>query len=72
MCTSLVLSTTGPPVLEVLSVGRARVRITVIRRAYGWVFIWRPWWARLWRPGQWVCAEADNVADIIVSAVAIT
>ncbi|MFJ2031173.1 hypothetical protein [Streptosporangium sp. NPDC087985] len=66
--TSLVLPTSGPPVLEVLSAGDRRIRITAARHARGWVFVWRPWWARLWRPGQCICAEADNVADVIVSA----
>lgn len=67
--TSLVLPAGGRPVLEVLGAGETRVRIAVVRRACGWVFIWRPWWARWWRPGEWVWAEADNAADIIVLAV---
>lgn len=66
--TSLVLPQVGQPVLEVMSGGESRVRITVIRRACGWMFVWRPWWARVWRPGEGVWAGADNAADVIVSA----
>ncbi|MEU9831205.1 hypothetical protein AB0D67_06635 [Streptosporangium sp. NPDC048047] len=68
VCTSLVLPVTGPPVLEVFSGRRSRVRITAVRRDRGWFFVWRPWWARLWRPGRSVWADADNVADIIATA----
>ncbi|SFJ78417.1 hypothetical protein SAMN05216275_112116 [Streptosporangium canum] len=67
--TSLAVPVGGRPVLEIMSAGETRTRITVIRRACGWAFTWRPWWARLWRPGQWIWAEADNAADVIVSAV---
>ncbi|MFJ2028395.1 hypothetical protein [Streptosporangium sp. NPDC087985] len=69
--TSLVLPTTGPPILEVTSAGDRRIRITAVRRACGWVFTWRPRWSRLWRRSDYVWAEADNVADIIVSAVIV-
>ncbi|MGJ6963695.1 hypothetical protein ACSDR0_17470 [Streptosporangium sp. G11] len=68
LCTSLVLPRAGQPILEVMFGGETRVRITVVRRACGWVFVWRPWWARVWRPGEAVWAEADNAADVIVSA----
>ncbi|MFF5108429.1 hypothetical protein [Streptosporangium sp. NPDC000509] len=66
--TSLVLPHRGQPILEVMSENETRVRITAVRRARGWVFVWRPWWARAWRPGEAICAEADNAADVIVSA----
>ncbi|GLK15495.1 hypothetical protein GCM10017600_89100 [Streptosporangium carneum] len=66
----LVLPVTGQPILEVVSMGRTQIRVVVIRRAREWVFIWRPWWARLWMPGSWVWAEADNAADIIAMAAA--
>jgi hypothetical protein len=69
VATSLVVPATGPPVLEVLSTSGVRVRIRVIHRAWGWGFTWRPWWSRLWRRSEWVWAEADNAADVIVSAV---
>ncbi|MFF5208886.1 hypothetical protein [Streptosporangium sp. NPDC000396] len=69
VCTSLVLPATGQPVLEIWSAAGTLTRITVIRRYCGWVFTWRPWWARLWRRGEWVWADADNAADIIMSAV---
>ncbi|MEU4832386.1 hypothetical protein [Streptosporangium sp. NPDC023615] len=65
---SLVLPRAGQPILEVMSGSQTRVRITVVRRDRGWVFVWRPWWARVWRPGEAVWAEADNAADVIVSA----
>lgn len=68
LCTSLVLPQVGQPILEVMSGNETRVRITVVRRACGWVFVWRPWWARVWRPGEAVWAEADNAADVIASA----
>ncbi|MBG0819411.1 hypothetical protein HS048_01350 [Planomonospora sp. ID91781] len=67
--TALVLPATGRPVLEVMSGGETRVRITAVRRGREWVFTWRPWWARCWRRGESVCAEADNAADIIVAEV---
>ncbi|MEV4185011.1 hypothetical protein AB0J28_26650 [Streptosporangium canum] len=66
--TSLVVPG-GRPVLKIMSAGEIHTRITVIRRPCGWVFTWHPWWARLWRPGQWIWAEADNAADVIASAV---
>ncbi|GAA3442430.1 hypothetical protein [Planomonospora venezuelensis] len=67
VCTSLVLPVTGPPVLEVMQAGRTRLRVMAVRRSREWVFTWRPWWAGIrWR-GEWVCAEADNAADIIVA-----
>ncbi|WP_248964606.1 hypothetical protein [Sphaerisporangium perillae] len=70
MRTSVVLlSDTGEPVLQVWSAAGTLVRITVIRRQRGWVYSWRPWWARLWRRGEYVCAQADNAADIVKSAV---
>ncbi|SNT62541.1 hypothetical protein SAMN05216276_10922 [Streptosporangium subroseum] len=69
--TSLVLPVGGRPVLEVLGAGETRVRIAVVRRECGWAFIWRPWWARWWRPGEWVWAEADNAADVIASAAIV-
>ncbi|MEV4378802.1 hypothetical protein [Streptosporangium sp. NPDC049644] len=70
VCTSLVLPVAGQPILEIrTTTGTALVRITVVRRHCGWVFVWRPWWARLWQRGEWVWAEADNAADMIVSAV---
>ncbi|MGW4422938.1 hypothetical protein [Streptosporangium sp. NPDC004631] len=68
ICTSLVLPVTGQPVLEVRSVSGSLVRITVIWRS-GWVFTWRPWWARLWLWNKWVVAHADNAADIIMAEV---
>ncbi|WP_329425192.1 hypothetical protein OG339_33225 [Streptosporangium sp. NBC_01495] len=67
--TSLVVPATGPPVLELMSTADVRVRVQVTRRACGWAFVWRPWWSVLWRRGEWVWAEADNAADMIVSAV---
>ncbi|MEU8038767.1 hypothetical protein [Streptosporangium sp. NPDC049078] len=66
--TSLVLPQRGQPILEVMSENETRVRITAVRRARGWVFVWRPWWARMWRPGEAICADADNAADVIVTA----
>lgn len=70
VCTSLVLPVAGQPILEIRSAtGTALVRITVVRRYCGWAFVWRPWWARLWQRGEWVWAEADNAADMIMSAV---
>ncbi|WP_436758980.1 hypothetical protein [Streptosporangium sp. V21-05] len=71
VCTSPVLPVAGQPILEIRTVtGTALVRITVVRRHCGWAFVWRPWWARLWQRGEWVSAEADNAADMIMSAVA--
>ncbi|MEU7983348.1 hypothetical protein AB0B56_00600 [Streptosporangium canum] len=67
--TSLVLPVTGQPILEVHSAAGTLARITVIRRYRGWVFTWRPWWARLWRRSEWVLAEADNAADIVMAEV---
>ncbi|WP_449060376.1 hypothetical protein [Planomonospora algeriensis] len=69
VCASLVLPAGGEPVLEVRTAAGGPVRITVIRRYCGWVFTWRPWWARLWRRDKWVVAEADNAADIIMAEV---
>ncbi|MFI6454073.1 hypothetical protein ACIBF6_21235 [Streptosporangium amethystogenes] len=70
VCTSLVLPVAGQPILEIrTATGTALVRVTVVRRHCGWAFVWRPWWARLWQRGEWVWAEADNAADMIVSAV---
>lgn len=78
---SLVLPATGHPVLEIRSAGETRARITAVHRSRGWVFTGRSgrsgrsgWLgrsgrARPWRPGVWVWAEADNVADVIASAV---
>ncbi|WP_433517242.1 hypothetical protein ACQP2T_17820 [Nonomuraea sp. CA-143628] len=66
---SLVVPVTGRPVLEMLSASGAKVHITAIRRRCGWVFTWRPWWARLWRRDKWVVACAANVADIIAAEV---
>ncbi|MBE1588491.1 hypothetical protein ACFPOI_53845 [Nonomuraea angiospora] len=40
-----------------------------LRRYCGWVFTWRPWWARLWRRDKWVVAHAENAAAIIVAEV---
>lgn len=71
VATSLVVPAAGPPLLEILSPSGVRVRIRVIHRAWGWVFTWRPWWSRLWRRSEWVWAEADNAADVIVSAVTV-
>lgn len=67
--TSLVLPVTGNPVLEVHEAAGVLARITAVRRHRGWVFTWRPWWARLWRRSAWVWAEADNAADIVMSIV---
>ncbi|GAA3099357.1 hypothetical protein [Streptosporangium carneum] len=67
---TLVLPVAGQPILEVVSMGRTRIRVVVTRRAREWVFVWRPWWARIWTPGSWVWAEADNAADIIAVAAA--
>ncbi|MEU3166860.1 hypothetical protein [Streptosporangium sp. NPDC006930] len=70
VCTSLVLPVAGQPILEMhTATGATPVRITVVRRHCGWAFVWRPWWARLWQRGEWVWAEADNAADMIMSAV---
>ncbi|MFG1956048.1 hypothetical protein [Nonomuraea sp. NPDC049028] len=66
---SLGVPLTGRPVLEVVSESGAKVHITAIRRRCGWVFSWRPWWARLWRRDKWVVAHAANVADIIAAEV---
>ncbi|MEV4242375.1 hypothetical protein AB0J63_03085 [Streptosporangium canum] len=68
--TSVVTPATGPPVLEIMSAAGVRLRIRVVHRAWGWVFIWRPWWSVPWRRGERVWAEADNVADMIVAAMA--
>ncbi|MDP9849857.1 hypothetical protein [Streptosporangium lutulentum] len=67
--TSLVLPVTGQPILEIHSAAGTLARITVIRRYHGWVFTWRPWWACLWRRSEWVPAEADNAADIVMAEV---
>ncbi|MFI7058018.1 hypothetical protein ACIBLB_38685 [Streptosporangium canum] len=67
--TSLVLPATGHPVLEIRSAGETRARITAVHRSRGWVFTGRSGQGRRWRPGAWVWAEADNVADVIASAV---
>ncbi|GAA2858653.1 hypothetical protein GCM10010517_17110 [Streptosporangium fragile] len=69
VCTLLVLPVAGQPVLEIRSASGVQVRVTVIRRYCGWVFTWRPWWARLWRRDKWVVAHADNAADIILAEV---
>ncbi|MFF5110662.1 hypothetical protein [Streptosporangium sp. NPDC000509] len=66
--TSLVVPVGGAPVLEIMSPGGVRVRIQVVRRTCGWVFVWRPWWSRVWRR-DWIWAEADNAADMVASAV---
>ncbi|MGC5010667.1 hypothetical protein ACLQ2R_07880 [Streptosporangium sp. DT93] len=67
--TSLVLPVAGQPILEIHSTAGTVARITVVRRYCGWAYVWRPWWARLWRRGEWVWAEADNAADVVMSAV---
>jgi hypothetical protein len=67
--TSLVLPVTGQPLLEIHSASGILSRVTVIRRYRGWGFTWRPWWARLWRRSEWVPAEADNAADIVMAEV---
>ncbi|WP_406319102.1 hypothetical protein OHA77_17455 [Streptosporangium sp. NBC_01639] len=67
--TSLVLPPTGHPVLEIRLAGETRARITAVHRSRGWVFTGRSGRARPWRSGAWVWAEADNVADVIASAV---
>ncbi|WP_433243303.1 hypothetical protein ACQPYK_39600 [Streptosporangium sp. CA-135522] len=67
--TSLVLPVSGQPILEVHSAAGTLARITVIRRYCGWVFTWRPWWARLWPRSEWVLATADNAADIVMAEV---
>lgn len=70
VCTSLVVPVAGQPVLEIrTATGAALVRVTVARRYCGWAYVWRPWWARLWRRGEWVWAEAENAADMVMSAV---
>ncbi|MEU4834931.1 hypothetical protein [Streptosporangium sp. NPDC023615] len=66
--TSVVVPAVGPPVLEIMSASGVRLRVRVVHRAWGWVFIWRPWWSVLWRRREWICAEADNAADMIASA----
>ncbi|MEO3871414.1 hypothetical protein ABGB18_21585 [Nonomuraea sp. B12E4] len=66
---SLVVPVTGRPVLEMLAQNGTRVHITVIRRYCGWVFTWRPRWARLRRRDKWVVAHADNAAAIIAAEV---
>ncbi|MEV1249689.1 hypothetical protein ACIBO2_37845 [Nonomuraea sp. NPDC050022] len=66
---SLVVPVSGQPVLEMLSESGAKVHIAAVRRYCGWVFTWRPWWARLWRRDKWVVACAANVADIIAAEV---
>ncbi|MEU4829596.1 hypothetical protein [Streptosporangium sp. NPDC023615] len=67
--TSLVLPVAGQPILEIHSTSGTVARITVVRRHRGWAYVWRPWWARLWRRGEWAWAGADNAADIVRSAV---
>ncbi|MGV9595204.1 hypothetical protein ACWDR1_00905 [Streptosporangium sandarakinum] len=67
--TSLVLPVAGDPVLEVHEAAGVLARVTAARRRGGWAFTWRPWWARLWRRGAWMWAEADNAADIVMSEV---
>lgn len=69
VCASLVLPPRGQPILEIQQAAGGPVRVTVIRRRCGWVFTWRPWWARLWRRDAWVIAHADNAADIIMAEV---
>ncbi|MET8990223.1 hypothetical protein ABZW49_32640 [Nonomuraea wenchangensis] len=66
---SLVMPATGSPVLQMCTKTGARLHITAIRRYCGWVFTWRPWWARLWRRDRWVVAHADNAAAIIAAEV---
>ncbi|GAA1701923.1 hypothetical protein [Nonomuraea bangladeshensis] len=66
---SLVMPATGSPVLQMHTKTGARLHITAIRRYCGWVFTWRPWWARLWRRDRWVVADADNAAAIIAAEV---
>ncbi|MER5644454.1 hypothetical protein [Streptosporangium sp. NPDC002524] len=70
VCTSLVVPVAGQPILEIrTATGAALVRVTVTRRYCGWAYVWRPWWVRLWRRGEWVWAEAENAADMLMSAV---
>lgn len=69
VCASPVLPPRGQPILEIRQAAGGPVRITAIRRRCGWVFTWRPWWARLWRRDTWVVAHADNAADIIMAEV---
>ncbi|MFC4015182.1 hypothetical protein ACFOY2_48765 [Nonomuraea purpurea] len=66
---SLAVPVTGPPVLEMRAGNGTTIHITVIRRYCGWVFTWRPWWARLWRRDKWVIAHAANAAAIIAAEV---
>ncbi|MEU6782402.1 hypothetical protein ABZ912_24655 [Nonomuraea angiospora] len=68
-CVSLLVPVADLPVLEMLTMDGANVHITAIRRYCGWVFTWRPWWARLWRRDKWVVAHAENAAAIIVAEV---
>ncbi|MEU4403175.1 hypothetical protein AB0F88_01550 [Streptosporangium sp. NPDC023963] len=68
---SVVVPAAGPPVLEIMSASGVRLRVWVVHRAWGWAFTWRPWWSVLWRRSDWVWAEADNAADMIVSAVRV-
>lgn len=65
----LLLPVTDRAVLEMLAVDGTEVHITAIRRYCGWVFTWRPWWARLWRRDKWVVAHAGNAAAIIAAEV---
>lgn len=69
VATSLVVPAVGPPVMEIMSTSGVRVRVQVVRRAWGWVFIWRPWWSRLWRRDKWVWAFDEHTADMIMAAV---
>ncbi|MFD8529656.1 hypothetical protein ACFV0L_19790 [Streptosporangium canum] len=66
---SLVIPAAGPPVLEIMSTAGVEVRVRVIRRAWGWVFTWRPWWSVLWRRSEWVWADDDLAANTIMAAV---
>ncbi|WP_326829291.1 hypothetical protein OIE13_34665 [Streptosporangium sp. NBC_01810] len=69
--TSLVIPAAGPPVLEISSTAGVEIRVRVIRRAWGWVFTWRPWWSVLWRRSEWVWAEDDFAANLIMAAVTV-
>ncbi|GGO25646.1 hypothetical protein GCM10010116_51460 [Microbispora rosea subsp. aerata] len=69
--TSLILPPDGRPVLEIPRATGGRVRVFAVRRRCGWVFTWRPWWARLWRRNGWVVAHARNVADVILAEASL-
>lgn len=66
---SLVIPATGPPVLEIFSTVGVEIRVRVVRRAWGWVFTWRPWWSVLWRRSEWVWVGDDFAANLIMAAV---